>query len=49
MLEVAVRAEGIAFGLPSLSIEADEISGDVLDALLCAVLDPLPSTRTDDT
>ena len=49
MLEVAVGAEGIALGLPSLSIETDQISGDVLDALLCAVLDALPSPRTDDT
>ena len=49
MLEVAVGAEGEALGLPSLSIETDQISGDVLDALLCALLDALPSTRTDDT
>ena len=42
MLKIAVGAEGKALTLPTLGIEADQVSGDVLDPLLRAVLDPLP-------
>ena len=45
MLKIAVGAEGKALTLPTLGIEADQVSGDVLNPLLRAVLDPLPCSR----
>ena len=45
MLKVAIGAEGKALTLPTLGIEADQVSGDVLDPLLRTVLDPLPGSR----
>ena len=42
VLEVGVGAEGKALRLTALGVETYQITGDVLDALLRALLDPLP-------
>ena len=49
VLEVGVGAEGKALRLTALGVETYQITGDILDALLRALLDPLPCPRADCT
>ena len=47
MLEVGVGTEGKALRLTALGVETYQITGDILDALLRALLDTLPCPRAD--
>ena len=47
VLEVGIGAEGKALRLTTLGVEAYQITGDILDALLRALLDTLPCPRAD--
>ena len=49
VLEVGIGAEGEALRLAPLGVEAYEVTGNVLDALLRALLDALPRSRADST
>ena len=42
MLQIAIGAEGEALALAALLVELDQVTGDVLDALLGLILDALP-------
>ena len=49
VLEVGIGAEGEALRLAPLGVEAYEVTGNILDALLRALLDALPCSRADST
>ena len=49
VLEVGVGAEGEALCFAPLGVEAYEVTGNILDALLRALLDALPRSRADST
>ena len=49
VLEVGVGAEGEALCLAPLGVEAYEVTGNILDALLRPLLDTLPCSRADST
>ena len=49
VLEVGVGAEGEALRLAPLGVEAYEVTGNILDALLRPLLDTLPRSRADST
>ncbi len=44
MLQITVGTIGKSLFTPALRIEFDQVAGDILDSLLCLLLQPVPGT-----